>query len=82
MYDRARAARNRVLSAADAATPLGRAYRELANLLALTPDSPRKTAALKKLADSCDSAAGLMEKTIQSGPNVCIRPGPPGETNG
>lgn len=82
MYDRAQAARRRILDRAAGGGPAGRKYAELASLLMRAPDSPLRTTALKQLADSCDNAMALLEKVRQSPGKPSGRRGPPGQTNG
>jgi hypothetical protein len=66
MYDHAEAARRRVVIGAKNGGAVGAMYVKLANTLMQAPDFPTRTAALKKLADSCDSAMALTEKVRQS----------------
>lgn len=82
MYDRAQAARKRILLATQGHGRTGRIYRDLANLLICGPDCPQKEAALKRLADSCDSAMAMLAKAGQSRGNPSREQHPPGETNG
>lgn len=82
MYDHTEAARRRVLLAASEGGTLGRMYCDLANILNSAPDCPQKLAAMKRLADSCESAMALVEKTRQSKRNPPANGRPPGETNG
>lgn len=82
MYDRTRAARKRILVATQGYGKTGRMYRDLANILICGPDCPQKEAALKRLADSCDSAMAMLAKAGQSSGNSPCGQHPPGETNG
>lgn len=82
MYDHAEAARRRILARSRHAGPVGRKYVELANLLMTGPDSPLKTSAMKKLADSCDNAIALVEKVRQSQGNPSARRRSPDQSNG
>ncbi|AXH66186.1 hypothetical protein SEA_SATIS_25 [Streptomyces phage Satis] len=82
MYDHTEAARRRILLASADGGTLGRMYRDLANILNTAPNSPQKLTAMKKLADSCESAMALVEKTRQSKRNPPANRRPPGETNG
>lgn len=82
MYDRAEAARRRILARAAGTGPVGRKYVELANTLMASPDSPLRTLALKQLADSCENALALMEKVPQSRGNPPLNRRSPGQTNG
>jgi len=61
---------------------VGEKYLDLANTLMAGPDSPLRTAALKKLADSCDNAIALVEKVRQSPGNPPRNRRSPGQTNG
>jgi hypothetical protein len=65
MYDHAQAARRRILARATTGGDLGKKYVELANLLMREPSTPLRTSALKRLADSCDSAVSMVEKRRQ-----------------
>lgn len=82
MYDHAEAARRRILARAAEAGVVGRKYLELANLLMQGPDSPLRTSALKRLADSCDNAIALVEKVRQSQGNSRSNRRSPGQRNG
>jgi hypothetical protein len=82
MYDHVEAARRRVVLASAEGGTLGKMYLDLANILNTAPNSPQKLAALKRLADSCESAMSLVEKTRQSKRNPPASRRPPGETNG
>lgn len=82
VYDHAEAARRRIIARSANGGSIGRKYAELANTLMAGPDSPLKTAALKKLADSCDNAMGLVEKVRQSPGNSYRNRRSPGQTNG
>lgn len=82
MYDHAEAARRRIVMRAAEGGILGRKYVELANMLMSGPDSPLRTSALKKLADSCDNAIALAERVRQSRGNSSRNPKSPGQTNG
>lgn len=67
MYDKSEAALRRIVARAREGGPTGKAYVELAMLLMRsTPASPSRDRALKRLADSCDDAMSLTEKTRQS----------------
>lgn len=81
MYDHTEAARRRILMAAHGDGQVGRRYLELANLLMTAPDSPQKLTALRRLADSCESAMALMEKGRQSRGNSSGNRRTPGETS-
>lgn len=81
VYDQAEAARRRILARAQGGGSVGRKYVELANTLMSGPDSPLRTAALKKLADSCDNAMGLVEKARQSTGNLRRNRRSPDQTN-
>jgi hypothetical protein len=81
MYDHAEAARRRIIARSRDAGPVGRKYVELANLLMTGPDSPLRTSALKKLADSCDNAIALVEKVRQSPGNPSARRRSPGQSS-
>ena len=81
VYDHAEAARRRILARAANGGAVGRKYAELANALMAGPDSPLRTSALKKLADSCDNAMGLVEKVRQSPGNSHRSRRSPGQTN-
>jgi hypothetical protein len=82
VYDQAKAARHRILARSQNAGSLGRRYLELANILMSGPDSPTRTSALKQLADSCDNAIALLEKTRQSQEKSQRNPRSPGQSNG
>jgi hypothetical protein len=82
MYDHAEAARRRILARAATGGSLGERYVELANMLMREPNTPLRTSALKKLADSCDSAVSMVEKARQYGGNSRERRHPPGQRNG
>jgi hypothetical protein len=82
MYDRAEAARRRILARCAGAGLIGRRYAELANTLMAGPDSHQRTMALSQLADSCDNAIALLEKVRQSRGNSPGSRRSPGQTNG
>lgn len=82
MYDQAEAARRRILTRVRGSGLLGRQYLELANNLMRAPDSPLRTLALKQLADSCDNAIALLEKTRQQRENRRDNRRSPGQSNG
>ena len=63
MYDRAEAARRRIVAATSEGGHLAVAYRDvMSQILRLSPDF-RQGLALKQLADSCENAMRLVEKT-------------------
>ena len=82
MYDHAEAARRRIAMRVKGAGPVGKGYLDLANILMTGPDSPLRTSALKKLADSCDNAIALVEKVRQSRGNSSHGRRSPGQRNG
>ena len=82
MYDPARAAWQRILTRSAHAGSLGKQYRDLANILMTGPDSPLRTNAMKQLADSCDNAITLLEKTQQTQGKSHNRRRSPGQSNG
>lgn len=66
MYDQAKAAHRRVLTASDNAGDIGRLYVQLSVALMCLGESDQRTAALKRLADSCETAATALAKGRQS----------------
>lgn len=77
MYDQAKAAHRRILSATEDGGDVGSLFVQLSTALMCTPVSDQRTFALKRLADSCEMAMAAMAKYRQPRKNPFNTKGSP-----
>lgn len=66
MYDHAKAAHHRILTASENMAEVGRLYVQLATALMCSAESPQRVTALRTLADSCEMAMTALSKGQKS----------------